>query len=181
MRSGYEDIETVIHVGAFTPINGSEANNWTGSNSNITNTDHLLKAKMPNLKKIIFISTIDVYGEDEIISELTTLSPVSLYGLSKLYCEKMIKLWAVEKGMNFKLLRIGHVYGQEEDDKISKINSCHHEKGDKGESVQIWGSGNEIRSFIYIEDVIRAIQRSLHLEEINEPINTCWKSENKCK
>jgi len=60
-------IQTIIHAGAFTPKNGKQANDCEKCNSNIFNTGKLLSATLPNLKKIIYLSTLDVYGPDKII------------------------------------------------------------------------------------------------------------------
>jgi UDP-glucose 4-epimerase len=170
VQSGYDTIHTIIHLGAFTPKNGKEANDWRGSNSNIISTDRLLKAKMPNLKKFIYLSTIDVYGEDRIISETSTLSPISLYGLSKLYCEKAAESWANIHKIQFQLLRIGHVYGPGEEN-YQKLIPNTMKKLLSGDAIQIFGTGFEIRSFIYVDDVIRAIQQILRLVTVHGPIN----------
>ena len=80
LESGFDNIDTIIHAGAFTPKNGRESNNVDKSNSNITNTTRLINAKLPNLKKFIFLSTLDVYAPTSIISENSIIDPISLYG-----------------------------------------------------------------------------------------------------
>jgi nucleoside-diphosphate-sugar epimerase len=166
VKNGFGKIETIIHAGAFTPKNGSEANNINYSSSNIYNTEKLLNTNLPNLKKIIFLSTLDVYGNDTITTESTLEKPVSLYGHSKLYCEKMIESWGKEHTVITQILRIGHVYGPGEE-AYQKIIPITINKIFKNETVQIWGSGEELRSFIYIKDVIKAI---LNIISINENI-----------
>jgi nucleoside-diphosphate-sugar epimerase len=114
--NGYADsITTIIHAGAFTPKNSAQANDWKQSNSNIHNTAVLLEADLPRLEKFIYLSTLDVYGNDEIISENSTVAPASLYGHSKLYGEKMVTAWANDKKVFAQILRVGHVYGPGEE------------------------------------------------------------------
>jgi len=163
VKSGYDSIRTIIHAGAFTPKNGSEANDWAKCNSNIFNTGKLLLAHLPNLKKIIYLSTLDVYGNDDIVTERTLLEPVSLYGASKLYGEKMISCWSKENKKICQLLRLGHVYGPGEES-YQKIIPITIQKLLKNRPLEIWGTGNEIRSFIYINDIVKAILQSLKLE-----------------
>lgn len=163
VKSGYDSIQTVIHAGAFTPKNWSQANEWAKCNSNIVNTGKLLSAHLPNLKKFIYLSTLDVYGNDDIITEKTPLEPVSLYGASKLYGEKMISYWAEENKKICQLLRLGHVYGPGEES-YQKIIPITIQKLLKNQPLQIWGNGNEIRSFIYINDIVKAILQSLKFE-----------------
>lgn len=165
-----EKIDTIIHAGAFTPKSGAEANNWRLSGDNISNTQKLLSATLPCLKKVIYLSTLDVYGQSDIISEDTLTSPASLYGSSKLYSEKMITAWAKAEGKTCQILRVGHVYGSGEEAYLKIIPSV-IKKIISNEPVEIWGDGSELRAFIYIDDLIKAIVKSLELEEFIDPIN----------
>lgn len=165
IKNGFQDIETIIHAGAFTPKKGSEANNIQLSNSNIFNTDQLLKATLPHLKKFIYLSTLDVYDNDNIISESTLEKPASLYGHSKLYSEKMVESWGKEYDKSVQILRIGHVYGPGEEAYLKIIPATiHNILAEK--PVQIWGTGEELRSFIYIKDIVTAIVNAIQLKDV---------------
>ena len=171
VESGYGDkIETIIHAGAFTPKSGSDANNWKFCGYNVLNTQKFLSATLPSLKKVIYLSTLDVYGQSDVISEETITLPASLYGFSKLYGEKMITNWADTEDKICQILRVGHVYGPGEE-AYSKIIPTVMKKIINKKAVEIWGTGNELRSFIYIDDLIKAIVKSIELEEFIEPIN----------
>lgn len=170
IKEGYERIDTIIHLGAYTPKKGSQANDWISCNLNIINTGKLLGLKLPNLKNFIFASTLDIYAsENKIIDENSKVEPVSLYGYSKLYCEHMIKSWANENKLSYKILRIGHVYGPGEE-KYKKIIPVAFERILKNQSIQIFGEGTEMRTFIYVEDLVLAIIKAISLEK-NEIIN----------
>jgi len=164
IENEYENIETIIHAGAFIPKKGSEANNMELCNSNIINTEQLLKANLPDLKRIIYLSTIDVYGNDAVISENTLEKPVSLYGYSKLYSEKMIENWGKEFNKTIQILRIGHVYGPGEE-AFQKIIPVTINKIIAGKPIQLWGGVDELRSFIYIKDVVQTILNATYLNE----------------
>jgi len=170
VRSGYEPIETVIHAGAFTPKTSSQSNDWRLCTSNISSTDSLLSATMPNLKRIIYLSTLDVYDRCEVISEQSAVSPASLYGYSKLYCEKMVESWSYSNKTVVQLLRVGHVYGPGEE-AYQKIIPTTIRKIQLNQPVEIWGEGNEYRSFIYIGDVVQAIVNSVKLNQNEGVIN----------
>ena len=164
IKSGFgTQIHTIIHAGAFTPKNSEQANDVVKCNSNIISADKLLGADLPNLKKIIYLSTLDVYGPDEIISESSLVQPGSLYGDSKLYVEKMITAWANANSNVHQILRVGHVYGPGEQ-AYQKIIPVTIKKLLQEQPLQIWGTGKEIRSFIYITDVIDAIMHALKLD-----------------
>jgi nucleoside-diphosphate-sugar epimerase len=164
VQNGYNNIETIIHAGAFTPKNGAEANSITLSNTNINNTFNLLSAQFPALKQVIFLSTLDVYDHAEIISEVSPEKPVSLYGYSKLYGEKMLEQWGIQNKIKTQILRIGHVYGPGEE-AYQKIIPVTIKKVLTQQPVELWGAGEELRSFIYINDVVNAIINTLALNE----------------
>lgn len=163
--------EILVHAGAFIPKSGTEANQIANCNSNITFTKKLLDLPWQNLKKFVFLSTVDVYANvDGPIGENTHTAPVSLYGLSKLYCERMVTLHANEKGIAGQLLRIGHVYGPGEE-KYAKVIPKAIQNIVDGNDVELWGEGKELRSFIFIDDVVAAIFKAVELQEEPGVIN----------
>ena len=166
LNNGCKDVEILIHIGAFTPKSSSDADNIKLTTSNINNTLTLLSSKLPKLKKIIFISTLDIYQESKIIDETTQCTPVSLYGWSKLYCEKMITSYAKKNNIIYQILRLGHVFGEGEE-LYKKILPLTIKKVINNEEIQIWGDGKAIRTFIYIDDVVQAIINSINLQSSN--------------
>jgi nucleoside-diphosphate-sugar epimerase len=165
-----EKIKIIIHAGAFTPKNGKSANDADKCNTNITYTTKLLEVEFPVLEKIIYLSTLDVYGPANLISENSPVEPASLYGESKLQCEKMIVDWASEHKVIAQILRLGHVYGPGEE-AYEKIIPVTFRRILNNEPIKIWGSGKELRSFIFIDDVVKAIMTSIKLKDNNELIN----------
>ena len=159
-----EDIEVIVHAGAYTPKNGGEANVISACNENIFFTEKLLKLPFNKLRKIVFTSTLDVYAAAIPICESTPTQPATLYGWSKLYCEQMISFFASEKKIIGQILRVGHVYGPGEE-KYAKFLPKTISNIVRGGSVELYGDGAELRSFIYIDDVIKAILASVDLDE----------------
>jgi nucleoside-diphosphate-sugar epimerase len=161
IKNGFDAIEIIVHAGAFIPKEANEVNAILKCNGNITSSFALISSKLPLLKKIVFLSTIDVYKDsNKPISELSEVKPQTLYGASKLYCESMINAWAAQYNIESIILRIGHVFGPGEHEYKKLIpeimrNIIH------GNELIIWGSGEDIRSFIYIDDVTKAILCSI--------------------
>ena len=156
-------IKVLIHAGAFTPKNTKTANDIYMSNSNISFTERLLQLPFHKLSRIIYLSTLDVYSTDDVISEQTLLQPSTLYGWSKLYCEQMLLAYSSEKKLGYQILRIGHVYGPGEE-RYEKLIPTAIKAIEKTGSVELWGSGEDLRSFIYIDDVINSIINSLNMK-----------------
>ncbi len=169
--TGCADIEVLVHIGAFIPKGQNEANLLHESTSNITNTQTLLDAcdRCSHLKKIVFISTIDVYQDTDVCREITNTNPVSMYGWSKLYCEKMVCQYAKDRRISFEILRLGHVYGEGEE-KYRKVMPVMIQNALSGADIVIYGTGNAKRTFIYIDDVAKAIVNAIDLQN-SEIIN----------
>jgi nucleoside-diphosphate-sugar epimerase len=170
VRNAVEGVECLLHLGAFTPKSKAEANDILRSNSNIVATTALLQSQLPKLKKVIFTSTLDVYAEAPLLTEASATNPTSLYGASKLYCESLVSAFANQYGCVHQLLRIGHVFGVGEE-KYKKIIPLTIEKLLRNEPVEIWGDGEALRTFIYVEDVGEAIVNALDLEAFAGVVN----------
>ncbi len=160
--SSLKEIDILIHAGAFIPKTSLDANNIERSNSNITFTTMLLALPFENLQKIVYLSSVDVYGESSLISESTHTLPSTLYGLSKLYCEKLVYVYAHSRKLKYQILRIGHVYGPGEEGYSKFLPNAIRNIVDN-KPVELWGKGNELRSFIFIDDVVKAIINSAEL------------------
>ena len=165
------EADVLVHAGAFTPKTSADANHRAGCTSNITFTHRLLDLPWRNLTKIIFLSSIDVYGTvDGPITESAATTPCSLYGLSKLYGERMVSRFAAELGIASQVLRIGHVYGPGED-RYQKVIPQAIRNIVSGKDVERWGEGQERRSFIYVEDVVSAVLAAVELQDRPGVIN----------
>jgi nucleoside-diphosphate-sugar epimerase len=170
LAMGLESIDTVIHAGAFTPKEKAESDNLELANSNVFVTRRLLNANLPNLKRFIYLSTLDVYAPAELINEDTLLSPSNAYARSKIRCEELVVEWANINGNIGQLLRLGHIYGPGEDLYHKIIPETMRRLRD-GLTLQMFGAGKQRRAFIYIKDVCRAILASLELERDIGPVN----------
>lgn len=163
VENGCKDVEVVLHIGAFIPKTRIDADNLIQTTGNISGTEKLLLAvgELPQIKKIIYISTVDVYGiPNAPLNEESSASPHTLYGWSKLYCEKMITSFCRDKGLSYEILRLGHVYGEGEE-KYRKVIPTMIRNAINNEPICILGSGKSVRSFIYIEDVAEAIVNAI--------------------
>lgn len=169
IKNGCKEIDTILHIGAWIPKNIKDANNLSKSISNILSTYKLLDSQLPNLKRIVFISTIDVYQDSDLITENTWTIPETIYGWSKLYCEKLIKEYCVQHDCIAQILRLGHVYGEGEE-AYKKVIPVMIQNIIDGQDIHIYGDGTAKRTYIYIDDVAQAIIKSLLLEK-TETIN----------
>lgn len=165
-----DDVQTIVHAGAFTPKSGAEANDIARSGSNIRFTEHLLDRPWPSLRRIVYLSTLDVYAQAARLDEASPTIPDTLYGWSKLYGEQMVAAFGKQRGLSSTVLRIGHVYGPGEE-QYAKFLPRAIRSVLTGEAVELWGSGEDLRSLIYVDDVIHAIAASLDRPAMPDVVN----------
>ncbi|MFC2080832.1 NAD-dependent epimerase/dehydratase family protein [Bacteroidota bacterium] len=166
-----DEIDVVIHLGSNTPKSQGEADNIELSNCNVTSTYSLINNLPTPPKKFLFASTLDVYkNANKKIHEKSLIVPISFYGYSKLYCEKMLEIWAEKNNVLLQVCRIGHIYGEGEEE-YSKIIPTVIRKIINNDQPQIYGSGNEFRSFLYVGDLTSYLIKIFNLNFSISPIN----------
>lgn len=167
----FNDITHIIHAGAFIPKNTFEANDQSKSLTNIEYTKELLSFNFKKLEAIIHLSTIDVYASTHNrICENSKIDPISLYGASKFFNEKLVKYYADERGIKHFNLRIGHVYGPGEE-KYKKVLPNAIRNVLLNTPIELWGDGSDLRSFIFIDDVVETVINALNTTSDISDIN----------
>lgn len=151
-----DDFDVLLHIGAWTPKSTKEAQNYEKGFENVQFTKALIQS-LSSLKRIVFISTLDVYAPaTSAISEESLVKPISIYGYSKLYCEEMVKAWAEQNDVQCCILRLGHIYGVGEA-AYKKLIPMLIQQAIKNETINIFSAGNELRSFLNIDDCASVI------------------------
>ena len=167
----FNDITHIIHAGAFTPKNIFEANDQSKCLTNIEYTKELLSFNFKKLEAIIHLSTLDVYANTHNkICENSKIDPISLYGASKFFNEKLVKYYADERGIKHFNLRIGHVYGPGEE-KYKKVLPNAIRNVLLNTPIELWGDGSDLRSFIFIDDVVETVINALNTTSDISDIN----------
>ena len=137
----------------------------------IKNVLHL--SKNTGVKRIFFSSSSEVYGEPVEIpqNELTTpLNSKLPYAIVKNLGEAFLKSYKKEHGLDYTVFRFFNTYGpkQSTDFVLSKfVRSALYNK-----DITIYGSGEQTRTFCFIDDNLEATERCLNENKyINEVIN----------
>jgi UDP-glucose 4-epimerase len=135
--------------------------------SNAQSTLLLLKyASETQCKKIIYASTVSVYGEPKTclnIPETEVLNPKSFYGVGKLASENYLRIYANQFGLDTISLRLFNVYGpgQNLNNLQQGITSIYLSQAVRGRHIHIKGSKDRFRDLIYIDDVTEAFMTVL--------------------
>ncbi len=123
---------------------------------NTIGTVNILESLPRNITRIIFPSTMSVYGavQTNPVTEEFPENPGNLYGASKLSSEKLCEIYARENGIEFISLRITGVYGGcLTDNAISSFIR----KAINNDDIIIDCGKDTYRDYLYITDCVHAI------------------------
>lgn len=124
--------------------------------------------------KLVYLSSGGtVYGvKGGVVSENEPTAPISYYGLSKVQIEELIYFYHRRYGLNYLILRPSNPfgYGQNLYGKQGLI-AVMLGKLLKNEPIDVFGDGNTVRDYIYIEDFVYYVMELLRKGILNETIN----------
>jgi GlcNAc-P-P-Und epimerase len=148
-----DDVDTIISLAAKHHDFGIGHDEYFDTNEE--GTAIICKvASRHNIKKIIFFSSVAVYGVREIIStEKTSPEPDSPYGASKLAGEKVLEKWAKEDPSRcLIIIRPAVVFGS------NNVANMHNliRQIDSGLYFHL-GKGDNIKSIAYVENIVSAV------------------------
>jgi UDP-glucose 4-epimerase len=170
-------VDTVYHLAAVTSVAESVRDPRKYHENNVTGTlNVIMGAVAAGVHRLVFPSTAAVYGKAETvpIPETAPANPLSPYGATKVAGEVFCHTIGIANGMETRVLRLFNVYGPRQPAEGAQAGVVsrfiHHTR--TGQSLTIFGDGNQTRDFIYVDDAVEAIIRAGTLAMIPPaPIN----------
>jgi len=149
-------------------------------NSMLINLNVVDAAANAGIERYFFASSVCVYrdmelGEAELTEEdAYPASPDNEYGWEKLYAERAVASYARGHGFQARIARFQNCYGPEGTwnggrEKAPAALSRKIAESVDG-TIEVWGDGSAVRSFVYIDDLIDGVRR-LADSDISEPTN----------
>lgn len=138
--------------------------------SNILGMKYLLDyAKEKGAKRVLYISTSEVYGKKEHtnpskINEygwIDILNPRSSYSIGKCAAETMCASYADEYGVDSVIIRPGHIYGPTALESDNRVSSAWAYDVVNGKDIVMKSDGSQIRSYCYCLDSASAVLKVL--------------------
>ncbi len=156
-----ENPQLVFHLAAQVSVSTSMRNPLLDAEANILGTLRLLEAsRRHGVEKFIYSSTGGaLYGDPEYLpcDEDHPIRPLSPYGLAKSVCEKYLELYSNIFMLNYASLRYGNVYGPRQDPHgEAGVIAIFSQAMLEGNQPVIFGSGDQERDFVYVQDVVDA-------------------------
>lgn len=167
--------EVVFHIGAQSSVVVSVRDPVLDVSVNVAGMVGLLQACVKHgVRKVVFASSGGtLYGEPEVLpcSEEHPIRPRSPYGASKEAGEAFLRAYAGTFGLSGTALRLGNVYGPRQDPNgEAGVIAIFGGRMLRGEPVTIFGTGEQERDYVYVEDVARAFLLAAE-EEASEVYN----------
>jgi UDP-glucose 4-epimerase len=125
----------------------------------------LSRLEQTSVRKIVFVSSGGtVYGipQRNPIDEQHPTDPISSYGITKLALEKYVAMYATAAGIEYLILRPSNVYGEGQRLQIGQgVIGVLVDRALRGQELEVWGTGDSLRDYIYIADFISAVRALL--------------------
>ena len=169
--------DLVINFAAESHVDRSISNPKPFLDSNIIGTYSILEAIRKYDKKLVQISTDEVYGslKKNSADETFILNPSSPYSSSKASADLLVKSYNITYGCDIKISRCTNNYGPRQfpEKLIPKviINALNNK------SIPVYGNGKNIRDWLYVIDHCRAIQKIIEKGKSGEIYNIAGKNE----
>jgi nucleoside-diphosphate-sugar epimerase len=153
-------------------------------NNALINLNTLEAARINEVSRYLYTSSACVYPEHlQESADVTPLresdafpaDPQDAYGWEKLITEKLAEYYQSDYGLETRTVRFHNIYGPYGTydggrEKAPAALSRKVAKADPGDSIEVWGDGEQTRSFCYIDDCVEGIYRLMQ-SDYSEPLN----------
>jgi nucleoside-diphosphate-sugar epimerase len=152
----------------------------------LINTHLLMASREAGVDRFFYASSACVYNADKQKSadvvplkeeDAYPAMPEDGYGWEKLFSERMCRHFREDFGLVTRVARFHNVYGPygtwdggREKAPAAVCRKVIQAKLSGQHEIEIWGDGQQTRSFMYIDDCLYGIDRILH-SQIEEPLN----------
>ncbi|MGE8361788.1 dTDP-glucose 4,6-dehydratase [Pseudomonas sp.] len=183
--------DAVMHLAAESHVDRSIDGPAAFIQTNIVGTYSLLEATraywsaLPEARKQAFrfhhISTDEVYGDlhgvDDLFTETTPYAPSSPYSASKAASDHLVRAWQRTYGLPVLLTNCSNNYGPyhfpEKLIPLVILNAL------DGKPLPVYGDGQQIRDWLYVEDHARALLTVVSTGQVGETYNIGGHNEQK--
>jgi len=165
VRKAVDQVDQIVHLAARINIPESIKDPKTTWGVNVDGTRNLLdEAKLSGVKTFVYASSCSVYGEAQYIpqDEKHPVAPISPYASSKLAAESLCTDPSLRGELNLTILRFFNIYGPgQKKGPYAGVITNFLDNLRAARPIQIYGNGDQVRDFIFIEDVVESILKGL--------------------
>lgn len=154
-------------------------------NSALINLNILEESRKRNIKKIFYSSSACIYPEFNQMDPLNPktsedsaypANPDSEYGWEKLFSERLYLAFNRNYGMDIRIARFHNIFGPlgSWDNGREKAPAALCRKvaeTEDGGAIEMWGDGKQTRSFLYIDECLKAMRKFMDQDKFIGPVN----------
>jgi len=159
------DVDSVVHLAALGSVPRSIQDPKSSIEVNFTGTLNVLEALKDRKTPMIFSSSSSLYGESKVLPrvETTAAEPRSPYAVSKLAAESLVSAYYHSYGIPTLSFRFFYVYGPRQSfgHPYAAAIPIFFESLLKEEPIKIFGDGEQVRDFTYVDFVTDAISDAI--------------------
>ncbi|AAK78770.1 UDP-glucose 4-epimerase [Clostridium acetobutylicum] len=169
----------IIHLAAVVGVRLAMLKGIEGLKVSCTGTDNMLEAAHLYNKGIFISSSSAIYGkiskksvdeeDDSVLG--TSKKPSWLYSVGKLTEEHLVLAYHRELGVKVKIGRFFNVIGPYQVGNYGMVVPTFINVALEEKPIQVYGNGQQTRTFGYIEDILNGLQLVLNYGEIGEIYN----------
>lgn len=164
----------VFHLAAYAAEGLSHFIKRFNYTNNVIGSVNLInEAVNHNVKRFIFTSSIAVYGKNQLpMREDLVPAPEDSYGVAKYAVELDLKASHEMFGLDYVIFRPHNVYGERQNtgDKYRNVIGIFMNQILRGESLTVFGDGEQERAFSYVGDIAPIIAESATLDAAKNEI-----------
>jgi UDP-glucuronate decarboxylase len=146
--------------------------------TNVMGTINMLGLAKRVRARILQASTSEVYG-DPLVHPQTeaywgNVNPIGLrscYDEGKRLAETLMMDYHRQNHVDTRIARIFNTYGPRMLENDGRVVSNFVVQALRGESLTLYGEGNQTRSFCYVDDLIEGLIRLMNTEDLHQPVN----------
>lgn len=170
-----KNVNVVLHFAAQSHVQNSFSNSLLFTRDNVLGTHTLLEEcrKYNQLERFIHISTDEVYGESSLDEdpkkEQSILCPTNPYAATKASAELIAKSYYFSFQLPLIITRSSNIFGLHQ--YAEKVIPAFIQQLKQGQKLTIQGDGSSIRAFLYVKDIVTAIELILLKGHLGETYN----------
>jgi UDP-glucose 4-epimerase len=166
LAAAIETYEIVFHLVHTTTPHSANVDMAKDLQQNVISSLALFDvARAIGVKRIVFVSSGGtIYGAPEQFPTPETApgEPITAYGISKLAIEKYLAVYERLYDLQYRILRVANPFGPfQVPIKNQGVISALISRAINDQSIEIWGDGSVVRDYIFVDDVIDALEAAM--------------------
>ncbi len=128
--------------------------------------------------RILQASTSEIYGEpaehpqvESYWGNVNPIGPRSCYDEGKRVAETLMMDYHRQHGVDIRIARIFNTYGPRMAESDGRVVSNFIVHALRGKPLTLYGSGEQTRSFCYVDDLVDGLTRLMQQDSLHEPVN----------